>query len=420
MFQNSLTYKLDFHEMIFLLYINIYNCHSYTQDKPQPLAVIPVLHPELHIARKNDVLMLVPNKDALVNTAVKFIPKKKNLFEIAFVQDNSLLCFSKSKRLIKCEKEDAKGALWKIKRKFGDDGWRIKSDKETGFWFWNKEWCIEIDDEKQFTIAVCDKKDEKQRFKIKNFVEAVKEAATPGEEEKSSESQSDIAASEDSISSENEDGDDMTGIQKRDLEYENNKTELQSQLEKLSDKDLDKMQAGDLLAITNNSNEPLLGTQASPASDLQPGQQSSFDLEKTKNLIEDQTAAIPPALMTAPDSGSEAAELPENLIGGSFGIRSADHKFNTSKVSPDKSIDAMFGISENPNSINYNPMKAAALKIYIGVDKFLGKKFGKDLEVICKEDLCDRDENVETLDEDIANPSIIQAEALADDRETDV
>lgn len=374
--------------MFFVFLFQIISCKEYIKNQKDPVAVIPFSHKNFHLNTDGNAFLITPNMKANTNTAIKIIKKEKKKHLIEFVYNNSLLCFSKKKMLIKCEKENAKGSFWNIKKKKNSNGWIIQSDKESGFSFWSKKWCLSVDKDKQVQIAVCDKNDEDQKFYIVPFKDAINEDFDPNKLDQTDKNSG--------IDDNKYDESGELALENKNIENPNqqDKTELQLELEKIDDKTLDKMTGEELKTITNNfDRNPCLNFENRNdfnRNNIKEKNDDDFiDVQKTKDLLNDLRKNSSGELNDKYEKDRNKEEKEKSdFIAGSFGIESHhnDSKEQPS-IKPDKGIENLFGVSEDPRKSSFNPVKAAALKLYSGIDKYIGKKLGNNVKIDCKEEL---------------------------------
>lgn len=377
----------------------------------EPLAIIPLSKPEQHIVfdRKVGQFFLLSNNNKhfqMDGVKINKVNNKISKMQIGGV----LMCFMKNgRKLVRCENDNAKGSNWIIKKKKGDKGWMIKNDKESGFWTWSKEWCLSVDG--MLEIVACNKKDKKQRFKIVKFnnlnieTKDGKEDDELGEENDSNNVDENEESSETSNSSND---DDIWPLKTRDqVNYENGKTNLESELEKIKPGHTNLFTKKDLLAITNNhsatgsngsydgngklevdlnlKNEKCLCTDCCAQKINDEGQnpiasiiaacgpRESIDIPKIKTLIE--IGERNKNIETDKDDSVDS----KNLVGKAFEIkRKPQKRYDLSKIKRDKNLEFLFGVSNDPSTTCFNPLKAAALKMMVGIDQYLeNKKYDK-------------------------------------------
>lgn len=366
-------------QYILYFYLNIYNCTYFkSEDGSKPMAIIPILHKDFHVTRDQKMYKIAPNKGAKSKSAVTLIPKE-DFTSIKFLNDDSLLCYTSSdtKVLKVCDSPEAKGALWKIKRDEGVKGWRIKSNKSVGSIFSKTEYCLSVDQEKQVTIEVCNKESEHQRFLIVNFDDAIKDNLD--DKESNAVAGKDDSSDTGGMGSQNKGGGgnfsggasgNFSGSASGNFSGGASGS-ISKELGSMGAGSLSGMDSHDLMSLTNNSDcKPL----------IIDGQGKKLDLEKLKLMLQVNQLETKLAKSCLISNSKE-----NKKIGGSFAIEPAEEKSKKVNLKPDEGIEEMFGVSENPNSSHFNPVKAAALKIYSGVDKYLGDKFGHETNIVPKD-----------------------------------
>ncbi|KAM0678484.1 hypothetical protein BDAP_000884 [Binucleata daphniae] len=320
------------------------------------------------------------------------------------------LCFTKTnKALVVCNNKEQKGAKWKIEKH--SNGYVIKNDKKTGFMFWNKEYCLEADEE--LKIDKCQKKSKKQLFKIKDFYTALgkdseKQAESETEENVTSSSSSsettDIKDGETPNTSKRSYMSSATSSKSSATSSKKSFTSLQSELIKIDHKDKKQTNDNDALAITNNKNgapsDRLKYKEHENLNEDEPQEQASKDtdsptdgpdVDNISSIIE-QNENEKPKAFKGTDTKKET-DL-EGFIADSFEPITPEKRKkyaeNDENEDRDKNDDIL-GVSKNIKNPKFNPIKAAALNLLMGVDAYLGDANGAGSMKVIGEDEIGKD-----------------------------
>ncbi|KAM0688725.1 hypothetical protein COBT_000008 [Conglomerata obtusa] len=376
-------------------------------DKPKFLerqnAILPAEKIETHLFYNNFLkdFGIRENQNSIEkDESAKMIPNKK-MYKILL--GGQFMCFTKEgKKLIVCKSSDAKGSNWKIKKK--ENGYMIKNDKSTGFWFWNKEYCLAAD--KKLSMTVCDKKDKKQFFKIKDFFDAL--GSDPKKEDDEEESNEKDKSSSSSSSSDSDEKKKLNDNKPK----EGSLTPLEKEYEKLDYNEANDLGKDEIITVTGNNktelnNQASFGSCASASvasgsssSSRQSEQSKSFseqneekiDTDKVKNLIDDNMINKPSALF---DTNTEKSEENKDFIGGSFKPIRPESAFKKSEADGtiiNTDMENAFGVSKDIRSKNFNPLKAAASTIMMGIDVYMSRKYNTEsAKFVCKDGKTDKD-----------------------------
>lgn len=349
-------------------------------------AIIPTNKPEFHLYYNEQErnFGIRENKNSVYATESAKITRMGDTYNILL--GGQFMCFTKKGRaLVVCKDKDQKGAKWNIEKH--SKGYEIRNDKTTGFMFWNKEYCLTTDE--NIKMEECDKKSKKQQFKIKEFYKALGKDADKNEESEEDEKSS--------SSSSSDSGDAKDG--------KSQNTSLQNELAKIDHKKMHKTSDQDALAITNNKDgapatrseckgankqesakedQPLNGGENEPKSQAVDGP----DVNNISNEIA-QNEHNKPTAFKGTDTKKETEK--EGFIGDSFAPVTPEtrKKFPGAEPNPDQfKNDDILGVSKDINDPKFNPIKAAALNILMGVDAYLGNQNGNgSVKMICKDEI---------------------------------
>ncbi|KAM0673179.1 hypothetical protein GVAV_003343 [Gurleya vavrai] len=375
-------------------------------------AVISASNKDYHLIFDNNskIFSMRENKNAILETeSVKFM-KNKDVYKI--ILGGQFMCFTKDGKKLKiCDSQDAKGSNWYVKKEKG--GYMIKNDKKTGFLFWKKDYCL-VDNDKKLEMAECNKKEKSQKFKIKEFYEALGKDADKkedSEEKESSSSSNDSKCDSNEKDEENEDDSNneknLNNKNKFDIDKHNDtkkKTDTDEALEMLNGKIVQNMHKGDLIRMTNNARHEF-GTHG-----YNMNEKKSFTSENSKQTeskenhgsdeinVDNFESMLEHNLENKANAFASTnikkIDNEDHWIAESFSpIHPEMKKFDMEEIEANPNLEKYFGVTNDPKSSKFNPIKFGAVNLMMGIDTYLNTKFGGDSpKIICKDEICDEDD----------------------------